>query len=441
MNILYITAKRRFDLALGNYLRNYARVFFVASDPLDHLFFKINGEDPVRAWHEIAQIARKSPKSSLSVERYLDYVECYRLEKNQERRNKIKNLFTAYTILLENLFSELDISVCLAHERDFIDTASAQCVAEHRGCRIFYFSSGFFRGQTISVAPERILFNDYHAWEKRIETGPSSLSGQNAAHPGKTAGALPFKEAGHIKPRKIPRHKEYATRLICMARPGCREPAGLLRPRRNILSSLRHQALKKSARRLKPDNVSIQEPFILVPLQGNEILGQVENPLGIRDMEHFSEVVIRAVHKLNQQYGTRFLPVLKEHPLRPFVISDQFIKAHPEAIFLRKYDMDSLMKRTSLIVTFNSLSGFEALQLDKPVVMLGPLFYRLKGLVHCPETIKQIPQAMHHAINTPVDKAKLERLLSYLKTRYEVKANKKALDSKGLYNIASRILG
>ena len=61
--------------------------------------------------------------------------------------------------------------------------------------------------------------------------------------------------------------------------------------------------------------------------------------------------------------------------------------------------------------------------------------------MHYPETIKQIPQAMHHAINTPVDKAKLERLLSYLKTRYEVKANKKALDSKGLYNIASRILG
>ncbi len=440
MNILYITAKRRFDLVIGNYLRNYAQVFFVTSDPLDDLFFSINGEKPIKSWREAIKLASRKPfASEQQAESYLDHVEAYRLETDPARRKWIREIFLSYTVLMERLFQNLNISVCLAHERDFIDTATAQYAAEKTGSKIFYFSSGFFRGRTISVAPERILFTDYETWEQRIRSADHPEGSR--LPPGKDFHRLPFQKGHRITIKRIPRLREYITRLVHELKPGEKNVVRLLRPRRNIIASLRHQMARQRARRLKPDVVSVRKPFVLVPLQGNEILGQVENPLGIRDMEHFCQIVIDAVTEFNRLHGADLLPVFKEHPLRPFVIGDSFIRANPNAVFLRKYDMDSLMDSASLIVTFNSLSGFEALQRGKPVVMLGPLFYRLKGLVQCPETLNDLPRAIKKAIDSSVDSGKLECLVSYLRDRYEVEANRKALDETSVYNIAARVLG
>jgi capsule polysaccharide modification protein KpsS len=92
------------------------------------------------------------------------------------------------------------------------------------------------------------------------------------------------------------------------------------------------------------------------------------------------------------------------------------------------------------VVTFNSLSGFEALQRDRPVVMLGPLFYRLKNLVYWPERQTDLPETMWRAIRSTVDGSRLEGLLAYLRCKYEVTANRKRLTSRSLYNIASKIL-
>jgi len=102
--------------------------------------------------------------------------------------------------------------------------------------------------------------------------------------------------------------------------------------------------------------------------------------------------------------------------------------------------MDQLMQRASLVITFNSLSGFEALQRVKPVVMLGRLFYRLKNLVHWPERQEDLPKTMWQALHSTVDRSRLESLLAYLRCKYEVTASRKRLTSQGLYNIASKIL-
>ena len=439
MNILHLIAKRKFDFTLGNYLKNYGNVIFVASDPLDYLFFKINSAKTVSACEEIKPGEASTIKpAALKLKRYLNQIECYRLAASEAEKEKIERLFNAYVKLLERLFRENNIQICLAHERDFLDTAAAQCVSENLGTKIFYFSSGFFRGETISVAPERILFTDYEIWEKRIRNFVDTC--ENTAGRATTTGKIPIGNKQKLQLKKIPRTREYASRLISSVTPSMRERLKYLRPRRSIISSILHQRERKKARTLEVDSVSLEKPFILVPLQGNEILGQVENPFSIGDMEQLSEMVIKAVRKMNEIYRADFQAVIKEHPLRPFVVGDRFAKAHPEAIFLRKYDMDELMEQTSLVVTFNSLSGFEALQRAKPVVMLGPLFYRLKNLVHWPERQEDLPETMWQALHSTVDSKKLKGLLSYLRCNYEVRANRKRLTSRGLYNIASKIL-
>ena len=85
------------------------------------------------------------------------------------------------------------------------------------------------------------------------------------------------------------------------------------------------------------------------------------------------------------------------------------------------------------------MAGFEALLKNKPVVMLGPLFYGIPGLVHRPKNLEELPDLMHTALSNPPDEILLNKLVCYLKNVYEVKANRKNLDSKGLYNIACKI--
>ena len=48
---------------------------------------------------------------------------------------------------------------------------------------------------------------------------------------------------------------------------------------------------------------------------------------------------------------------------------------------MSKYPIDRLLTDADIVVTFNSLSGFEALLRYRPVVTLGPAFYTQPGLV------------------------------------------------------------
>ncbi len=436
MNVLYIISKKKFDLTLGKYIKNYAQVFFVASSPLDYLFFQHNGENPVKAYVETGRFLSDldTPKVPDDL---LNSIGSYYTSEATSQRRKIKRMFHAYTMFLEQYIKIKKIDICAVHERDFIDTAAAQYATAKCNIKIFYLSSGFFRGKTVTVAPERILFTDCQTWEERLRSfqpmAPDSQHGQPKN--------LSFIDRPPITPKKIPKIKELCIKASMIPDYKIRERVKLLRPRKNPLSATINRFKKKRIKIIKSDQINLPDRFILLPLQGNEILKETENIFNIKNMEDLASIAIKAVHDMNSEFGTNFELIIKEHPFRPFVISRRFIKHNTETIVLRKFDMQNLLDQTSLVLTYNSLAGFEALQKKRPVVMLGPLFYGLKGIVTRPSTIDNLPAAMYQAIHSETDTEKFEKLIRYLNIRYEVNANSRRLNSKDLYNITCRICG
>ncbi len=436
MKILFISSKKRFDLFTGQYLRHYADVKFATASPADSMFFRQNRESPLEIHKKIHEFIPSDPVDQEEYHNFLSGIGGYVTASSPEERERIARIFLACSRLFQHHYRNCGTDICVVHERNFLDTAAAQHAAKQCGIRIYYFSSGFFRGKTISVAPERILFNDCEAWEKRLKNFDINAADKYKREPCN----LEFHEAENIKLKKIPAWKMYITKLFQAATRNEHQISAVLRPRKNITSAIRNRLRKKRIRSMQPDSAKIPGKFILLPLQGNEILKEVPNPFEIRDMEHLSEIAIKAVDRMNAYYGHNYALVIKEHPLRPFIISDAFTSRYPNVIFLRKFNMDQLLNTTSLLLTFNSLAGFEALQKNKPVVTLGPLFYCLSNLVHKPENLEELPSTMNNALNRPPDPIKLEKLITYLKTVYEVNADKKNLNSMGLYNIACKIL-
>ncbi len=434
MNLLYIVSKKEFDLTLGRYLQNYCNVFFVTNHPAETIFFQSNKQQPIDALSQITRYPKAQPDKAteLQWQNILEDVECYKLSSDKTEKKQIKEFFFNYIGFLLSIFKENKIDVCLCHERDFIDTACAQIAANITGCPIYYLSTGFFRGQTLTVAPERIRFTDCETWEERIS---KKLD-------------MP-KLAQNLPPKRFPKRPLvdppvlalWLSRVSLSLIPEKKRHLSYLRPKRPMLNRLVHKYKKRKIRSCKQPQRHVKKPFILVPLQGNEVLNLVPNPLGIRSMEHLFQLVVDAVEELNRNRGTGFNIIFKEHPFRPFVIRDSLAKRyHTRAVFFRKFDMNNLLQQATMVVTFNSLAGFEALQGKKPVVMLGPLFYRLKGLVHWPENLEDLPETIWQALNTPIDVKKLDRLIRYLKIKYEVEANRKDLTDQGLYNIAKKVL-
>ncbi len=431
-NILYLISKKKFDIVTGNYLKNYANIIFMASDPMDWLFCKANGEDCVAAYRYL----KKTPDINIvqsDKENLLARIEQFRLSRSQKECLDIANLFKSYTDFLTDFIQKERIDICITRDRETIDSVALEEAANKTRSQIFFLSSGRFRGETIGLATERFNFTNYKLWEQKlVEFNKKEFDkcGNNK---------LPFHEKNKINIRTPSKIWEFITLLQYNWNPKYRKNLRLLRPRRPFLTGTQHRLKKKRAQKLPPDHIALPELFILLPLQGNEILHQVKNPFHVQDMQHLTGIVIDAVTVMNRCFKTNFKLIVKEHPSRPFVISKEFERENPEVIFLKKYDMNKLLDATSLLVTFNSLAGFEALLKNKPVVMLGPLFYCIPGLVHRPKNLDELPDVMHTALSNPPDEIILNKLVCYLKNVYEVKANRKNLDSHGLYNIACKI--
>ncbi len=435
MNILFIIAKKKFDLITGKYLKQYGNVTWIASTPLDYEFFKVNQESPIKGYEELTNyVPTVSPHLSRVL---LKNIFCYKDSASLEQRSKIENLLLSYVALLENLIKNKGIDICLLHDRNFIDTAAAQLAAHHCKIKIFYFASGFFRGKTVTVAPERISLQDHLLWEERVKnfSMPKITTPYEA-----TDCYLSYYDSCSTSVKRVPRTTEYAIKTTNIFKRNLNEQQKFLRPQRALWSAIYNRTKKKIIKNKRNEKIILPERFILLPLQGNEVVADSENIFHIKNMEDFCQISIEALKKMNSEFNLDFKLIIKEHPARPFIIGKKFIKRHSDTIFIKKYDMNQLLNKASAVITFNSLAGFEALLKYKSVVMFGQYFYGLEHLVIRPEKLEDIPKVLFHALKTSPDVGKINKLIAYIKTRYEVKANRHNLTPESLYNITCKIL-
>ena len=434
-NILYLIHKKRFDLSLALYLRNFHKVFLITSEPMIGLFLDVQGENNVKLYKlnpfEKDKIVEEHHKDALKE------TEVYNTCRDPKIIHNLKQLCINYMEFMDRFLEKHNINLVITNDLPFLDVACISRVSIQNNIPVCYMGSGFFRGKTITVSLERLNLEHPEIWSKRL----SSASTRPVIDT-KSLLIPPYS----LKPFKNPTvFFSLFQKLRYQRNPFWTSIHPDMKPPRTLMKDIRHKAKKKKARKAKINaKITIPEPFVLLPLQGNEICRQVANPLGIRDMEHLTLLIIEAISLINRSSYTRLHLIAKEHPNRPEVISPEFKKLHPEPTYLTKYPIEPLIEKADLICTFNSLAGFEALLKLKSVVTLGPAFYAQRGLAFNVTNINNIANIMKTAIETGTNGEAVDSFVSFLKKNYEIECrdfSRKKISVEGLHKIACRIAG
>ena len=434
-NILYLIHKKNFDLSLTLYLRSFHKVFLMTSEPMIGLFLDVQGENNVKLYKlnpfKKNKIVEESHKDALKE------TEVYNTCRDPKVRHNLKQLCINYMEFMDRFLEKHNINLVITNDLPFLDVACISQVSIQKNIPVCYMGSGFFRGNTMTLTLQRIKPEHPEIWAQRL-----SLAGNGDLIEPKSFPTAPFSLKRFKKPADF---SSLFQKMRYQRNPLWTNIHPDMKPSRTLIQDIIHKAKKKRTQRVKTeDKVDISKPFVLLPLQGNEICRQVANPLGIKDMEHLTLLIIEAISLINRSSYTRLHLIAKEHPNRPQVISPEFKKLHPEPTYLTKYPIEPLIEKTDLICTFNSLAGFEALLKLKPVVTLGPAFYAQPGLAFNVKRIDDIANIMKIAIETGTDRKVVANFVAFLKKNYEVECHnfsRKKPSVEGLHKIACRIAG
>jgi len=203
---------------------------------------------------------------------------------------------------------------------------------------------------------------------------------------------------------------------------------------RNFLPDQRGKSLRKN---LPPDKIQLPEKFVFVPLQvqdDTQIL--MYSPL-VKNMKEFVGICIEATKQVDPSLKI----VVKEHP-QDFGRSSykELQQKYPSIIWLKKYPINDILKKASVVITINSGVGIEALTFNKPVITLGQAFYNVEGLVKNAKNLQELPQLIKDSITKPVDTLFIDKYLGYLQKRCFIQGGWKKFSQRTLDEIADRLL-
>jgi len=436
--ILYLCNKKRFDFVLGKYLSGYFDLKFITSIPEIYIFFKTQGIDDIEMLysHLSDKRCRGLEENKEAIKRICNNVERFALSNNEREKNAFCKTASCYLAKLTALMQREAFDLAIAYDRPLLDIACLEEACRAFGVSIRFIGTGFFRGDTMDFSAERLELDNNLLWKKRFEWFKDSPMQSVPDIP-----EQPFTMPSVISPSKI------VTLWIWLRY--SKNPFFLrthpdIRSDRRFFKTVIHRHRKHKFRKLKPHDIEkLDMPLVFIPLQGNEICRQVRNPLNIADMEDLVSKVFRATNTVSKVMGKPFKIVCKDHPNRPGVLGRAFKLSHRHnVIFFSNVNLDSLIDRASLIVTFNSLVGFQALQKEKPVVTLAPTFYSMPGMACLPSSLKRLPDVMKQAIEHGPDPHIVDKFIDMLKTHFQVETpdcTRKKISITALHNIACYI--
>jgi len=202
---------------------------------------------------------------------------------------------------------------------------------------------------------------------------------------------------------------------------------------RNFVPDQRGKFMRKN---IKWDNVHLPDKFVFIPLQVQEdtqIL--IYSPL-IKSLDEFIDVSYRAI----KQVDVNMPIVVKEHPQDFGRHSyENMQKKYPDIIWLRKYPINDILAKTSLVITINSGVGVEALTFYKPVITLGKAFYNIPQIVEHAQNIDDLPGLISNSLTQPVNKGLINNYLGYLQKKHLIRGGWKNFSKQTLDDVVDRL--
>jgi capsular polysaccharide export protein len=170
--------------------------------------------------------------------------------------------------------------------------------------------------------------------------------------------------------------------------------------------SARRKALQAKAA-VQPDQVHLPEQFVFLPLQVHDDTQVLLNCKHFNTVEAFFKVAHASIRRT---FGPTYPIVVKEHPEDLGRYSyDAIRQAYPDVIWLRNFNIDELMRKTSCVVVINSSVGLQSIKLHKPTVIFGESFYTRPEIAFPVRNIEQADAAMA-AAKQGVDEAMRQRI-------------------------------
>lgn len=185
-------------------------------------------------------------------------------------------------------------------------------------------------------------------------------------------------------------------------------------PEQRGFSRIKTWKIKRQRAAIPNDHVRLPEQFAFVPLQVHDDTQVLLNSKLVHSVEEFFETVHAAIRRT---CGPDYPIIVKEHPedLGRYDYS-ALRQKYPEVIWLRKFDIELLLDRATMVFVINSSVGLQAVRRKKPTVVLGESFYSKPEIAFVVKDLAQLDATVQRA-TAGVDEmmsARIDRFLDAL---------------------------
>ena len=204
----------------------------------------------------------------------------------------------------------------------------------------------------------------------------------------------------------------------------------------------------KQSRNIESVNFINDEEYIYVPFQLETDSQIIKHSKHIKSMKRLVEITSEALNYYNKKNNSNLKMVYKVHPLYKSelnLIDINGIKAicdnNENLVFMTEGDNKSLVENAKVVITINSTVGFEALQLYKPVIVLGEAFYGIDGLTYVCKELDDLPNLIEEAISNKLNKEDIMKFVYYLRFEYFSEIYRAYPDSDSIKRLVDKLLG
>ena len=410
----YLMTRHPFFQVLAKEIRSNGENAFLISFSLSENFYK--------GFNEVCYLPyflRNATKYKITDEELLKlkirkfkYAKIYGEKISSKYLEKLKK----YLDLIDKYISSKEIDVVILYNGGSVIEQLMLYICRKNGIETFFLEEGYFRPYTITVDKKGINYDssiprdrDFYEkikvldFEKKIGIfGLKDISFKNMESENKfnKIGRKVLNTLGFFLNFKN-EHKMNTIR-------------GYLVQEYNVLKF----------KKMKNENIILPKNYIFVPFQVHSDTQILFNSAQIKSMEKLVEVIIRELDKYNKNSKEKLAVIFKEHPKDIGRINYKKLYKNyenkKEVIFLKKYDMNKLIKNSQIVITINSTVGIEALSQYKKVITLGKAFYNIEGIVEECVNFEKLNKLIDKNIGLEVNKDLIDKFLNYLRFKYNI---------------------
>jgi len=167
-------------------------------------------------------------------------------------------------------------------------------------------------------------------------------------------------------------------------------------------------------------NQNLKEGYALLPFQMERDSQILDYSPWIENMNHLFKETQEAL--LASKLKNKTL-VVREHPSTKIKYKNLYTKASESLVFDDQTDLNKALKDSSFVITINSSVGFEALLMNKKVIVLGEAFYALEGLCLKARNQDELIKAINSINHFEIDQKFKDHFISYLSNDFLVKGD------------------